>query len=546
MVVSVGIIVDFNLRRNYYCWVMRDLFEKLGLPRQPFIDPYEAREQASAALSVKPDDIKALSVRAKANLDVQIYDSAAYDYGHLIELQPDKAEWYEGRAQAWLGDEVCPRDPKNAMKDVEKAIALSGLNVRRILLRGKALRWLERKVEAKRDFDKILTEYKGDQIDLATYLELCDQYLAVFDGEGASLCLELASAKKDADEVSFHERQHNLAGFYLKRMEYEKAAKLYEALVALPDKQRFYSDLIYYANLLADKGDTKGSAKFKAESLRLMNDLVATDRYFKNSVDMSVAATLLMNLRLDGRQSDYDALVKIIMPKIKQIFEGNQSKSEYEHLLFYLLAELPKPKAKDLGLLFASRKLSDFCYDETVERLAEYVDEPYTLADKSNEEDMAATQLHEESLRNLFTNPKLRWNSSMFRAELRDPFPDPAHLSEQARRALRAGDKVSALKLALRSFALAPDESFSAATLVKVAFGCGDSALAKKGLETLLRHSQIEGDQAFMLYQLSLKEKKADAAAKYLRLARILGDERAVVMYRKNHKGLGVVRCRYR
>jgi tetratricopeptide (TPR) repeat protein len=543
--ILVGISNNFYGYQNLYRWEMRRLFERLGLPREPFRDPTDAREQTSAALRVNKDDIYALRTRAQASSEMQMYDSAIRDYDHLIELQPSKAEWYEARSLAYLNYQV---SPERALQDVEKAITISGLDVHRLLLRGKAFLSLDRKIEAKKDFDKILNEYKGDQVDLATYFDLFDQYLAVFDSEGAARALELAAAKKDGAELSFFEKQRRLAEFYLKSMDYERAAKLYEALVTLPDDQLSYSDLLYHVNLLAAKGDTERSAKFKTEAMRFMTETLKSDICLGRFVDMSMAATLLKNLKLDGRQADYDTLVEITIPMVKKVFEGGQSVSEYEDSLFYLLSELPTPKARELAvsLIISSGKINFFCYDETSERLAEYVGKPQSPADKSPMANVSDAELELESTRESLTNflnsPDIRWRSAMCQAALSDPNPIPYHISEQARRALRASDKVSALKLALHSFAMAPDKSDSAGTLAKVAWSCGDKALAKKGLEALLRHAQIDGDQAFMLYQLALKEKRAGDAAKYLRLSLILGNDQALVIYRKKHKGLGVAR----
>ena len=87
---------------------------------------------------------------------------------------------------------------------------------------------------------------------------------------------------------------------------------------------------------------------------------------------------------------------------------------------------------------------------------------------------------------------------------------------------------------------MAPDQSCSADTLATVAWSCHDNASARRALEALLRHSQIDGDQALLYYKLATEEKKAAEAEKYLSLAMILGNDEALTLFRKKHNSLGV------
>lgn len=526
-----GFCFYYANNESFCRWLVRDFLERLGAG-ESYESPEEVVKETSAALKVNKDDIYALRSRAAAYADLVDYQNALADYDHLIRLEPNKADWYQARSQVHLKSQSYAK----ALQDVEKAIALSGLDSERLLLRGKTFFSLKRKGEAKKDFDKILNDYKGDQIDLETYLDLFEQYLAFFDAESAARTLEIAAAKKGTDEYSFHDKQRSLAEFYVKRLDYDRAEKIYIELVALPDEYLNYSDFLDYVNLLAIKGDSAASAKLKARAIKFMTESLTSDRYGTDFIDMCEAASLLKNLKLDGRQADYDGMVAAVMPRAKKMFKDYDSAAEYRYSLLYLLPELPKPRAKELAesfmeLVITKESRQDIA-DEMKERLAEYLSKDATILAKAESETMSADEKEEETRDEAATESD---SSEAAYSKL-----DAHSLHQEAEEALEAGDKVKALKLARQSFAMTPEQSCSADTLATVAWSCRDNASARKALEALLQHAQIDADQAFLFYELATEEKKAEEAEKYLSLAMVLGNDQALVLYRKKHNGLGV------
>lgn len=542
-----GFCFYFAKNESLCRWFIRDFLERLGAG-ESYESPEEVVKETSAALKVNKDDTYALRSRAAAYADLLDYQNSLADYDHLIRLEPNRSEWYQARSQVYFQSD----DFEKALKDVERAIALSGLDSERLLLRGKSLLSLKRKTEAKKDFDKILQEYKGDQVELNTYLDLCDRYLDMLDGDSAARTLELAAAKKDTDEYEFHEKQRSLADFYLKRLDYDRAAKIYQELVALPHEYLNYSDFLKYVNLLAIKGDTAGSTRVKARAIEQMTKSLESDRYGTDFVDMCEAAALLKNLKLDGRQSEYESIVTLVMPKAKKMFKDYDSAVDYRYALLYLLPELPKPKAKELAssfmeLVIAKESEQDIA-DEMKDSLAEYLaDDATKVAQEGAEKASAADELESEPVESeteeaagpggsaAASGDKAEVGSKEGQSKL-----DAHSLHQQADEALERGEKTKALKLARQSFAMAPDESCSADTLATVAWSCHDNASARTALEALFRHSQIDGDQALLFYELATEEKKAAEAEKYLSLAMILGNDEALALYRKKHNSLGV------